>query len=94
MTGDTLETRGKSERELILETLALIKEQNSSVLRLLADIYGDPTHTIAGLKPMILKHDKWIDRAHTVLAGLAIVAGSLGVVEVTRLIQWLVAGTP
>ena len=36
MTGDTLETRGKSERELILETLALIKEQNGSVRRLMA----------------------------------------------------------
>jgi len=91
---ETVETRDMSDRALLLTMYHLQVEQNGNVARLIGDMYGDSGHSIDGLKPLIIKHDKWISKASTILTAIGVVAGSLGVVEVTRLIQWLVAGTP
>ena len=91
---DTVETKDMSDRALLLRMYHLQVEQNGNVARLIGDMYGDPLHSIFGIKPLIQKHERWISRSSTILTAIGVVAGSLGVVEVTRLIQWLVAGTP
>ncbi len=82
---ETLETRGMSDRDLMLanhqkldQVIRRLDEQNGTVRLLVADYYGDTLRGVEGTKPTVDRHDKDIDRGKTIGKTMIAVVSAIG----------------
>lgn len=83
-----------SDRDLMLRTLqrtnealVLIRKQNGAVAEVKAEVYGDSTRSLKGLKPLVHEHDDAIKTARTTVRAVLGVVGVLGVGNLVALIS-------
>ena len=80
------EHRGMTDRDLMLKTLLrtneavrLIQTQNSAIVTIKGDYYGDEDRKIRGTKPMVESHEIAIDRGRTIIKTIAYALGVIGI---------------
>ena len=67
-----------TDRQILLELLAGQREQNGAIAALKADMWGDQTRDVRGIKPQVTAHELAIDRFRTTLRTVGWLAGFFG----------------
>ena len=78
-----------SDRDLMLEILGHVREQNGAVAEVMTDYYGSEERKIKGTKPQVDENTKDIATGKTVSKTLMAVVGVIGVGNIIAVLSLL-----